>query len=186
MQVLILMHVIPEEQFRREMYMPMVEGDGRGNALRREINDIIDSRVSETRQNIRRRRFIVLRTGAATKEKAEPVLARACQTAIDQLRLLGVGARELSGTERLEVMCAVTNPKDGTGGVSYKDLEALPGLTTADLVAPRASSAMPTHRPPARGAGCSGRRSTCRSGPPRCAPTCSPKSPSCRSTSPSR
>lgn len=136
MQVLILMHVIPEEQFRHEMYMPMVEGDERGNALRREINDIIDSRVSETRQNIRRRRFIVLRTGAATKEKAEPVLARACQTAIDQLRLLGVGARELSGTERLEVMCAVSNPKDGAGRVSYKDLEALPGLTTADLVAP--------------------------------------------------
>ena len=136
MQVLLLMHVIDAEQFRDEMYMPLVEDDSEGNVFRREINDIIDSRIAETKQNIRRRRFIVLTVSAPTKEKAEPVLARACETAIDQLKLLDVSARVLTGTERLEVIDAVTNPHDKARSISYKDLTALPGLTTLDLVAP--------------------------------------------------
>lgn len=136
MQVLLLMHVIDEKQFRCEMYMQPVEGDEVGNVFRREINDIIDSRISETRQNIRRRRFLVLTVSAVSKEKAEPVLARACETALDQLKLLDVQANVLNGVQRLEIINTITNPSDRQGSISYKDLGALPGLTTHDLVAP--------------------------------------------------
>lgn len=136
MQVLLLMHVIDEEQFRSEMYMKMVDGDETGNVYRREINDIIDSRINETRQNIRRRRFLILTINAATKEKADPILARACETALDQLKLLDVSASVLDGRERLEIIDAICHPHDRRGSISYKDLTALPGLTTRDLVAP--------------------------------------------------
>ena len=136
MQVLLLMHVIDEEQFRNEMYMKMEDGDDTGNVYRREINDIIDSRINETRQNIRRRRFLILTINAATKEKADPVLARACETALDQLKLLDVSANVLDGRERLEIIDAICHPRDRRGSLSYKDLSALPGLTTRDLVAP--------------------------------------------------
>lgn len=136
MQVLLLMHVIDENQFRDEMYMKMVPGDKHGNVFRRETNDIIDSRINETRQNIRRRRFLILTINAATMEKAEPVLARACETALTQLKMLDVDARVLTGTERLEIVNTITNPKDSGKAISYKDLTALPGLSTHDLVAP--------------------------------------------------
>lgn len=136
MQVLLLMHVIDEDRFRSEMYMQLVEGDETGNVYRREINDIIDSRITETRQNIRRRRFLVLTINAATKEKADPVLARACETALDQLKLLDVSASVLDGRGRLEIIDAICHPRDRRDAISYKDLAAQPGLTTRDLVAP--------------------------------------------------
>ena len=136
MQVILLMHVIDGEQFRDEMYMPLVDGDEQGNVFRREINDMIESRINETRQNIRRRRFLVLTVTAPTMAKAEPPLARACEIAIAQLKMLDVASRVLNGASRLEIMNCITNPKDGAKKIDYRELAALPGLTTHDLVAP--------------------------------------------------
>jgi hypothetical protein len=135
-QVTILCQAVDADVWRQEMYMREVEGDEVGNRYRRELNNIIDMRVAESGQHVRRRRFITFTVDAETKEKADVALGRACETGIRQLKNMGAEAWELSGVERLRVIDSITNPEDNPDMISYQALQDQPGLTTRDLVAP--------------------------------------------------
>ncbi len=135
-KVSIVTQAVNEEMWKRQMFLQHVDGDDAGNHFRDEMNSMIDLRMSETRQNVRRRRFMTISVKEPTREKADPVLSRATETAIRNLKVMGVEARELSGSERLEAINSVTNPEDPLGVTDFKALVAQPGLTTRDLVAP--------------------------------------------------
>lgn len=135
-KVQIYAQAIDLDVWRDEMFMPEVEEDDAGNRYRAELNSIIEMRMAESRQNVRRRRFMTFTCSQPTKEKADPVLARTCESAIRLLKNMGVEAREMSGVERLRLIDSVTNPQDGPDAVTYEALKDAPGLTTRDLVAP--------------------------------------------------
>lgn len=153
LQVKILCRMLNEAEFKADMYLPFVDGDDRGNEVRKEINSIIDSKFAETQQFVDRRRLLVIEVDQPTLSKAVPALARHCEEAMRQLRNIGVSAKVLSGNELLRVMDSVTNPDDsrsctptfddlkvtnGRGasaislGYSTKDLVAPPDVTTID------------------------------------------------------
>ncbi|MFR3091614.1 MAG: hypothetical protein ACLTMP_07770, partial [Eggerthella lenta] len=52
LQVKILCRVIDRDAFREDTFLPPVEGDYAGNRFRRDINQIIESKVAETQQNV--------------------------------------------------------------------------------------------------------------------------------------
>ena len=60
LQVKILCRVIDRDAFREDTFLPPVEGDYAGNRFRRDINQIIESKVAETQQNVERRRLFIV------------------------------------------------------------------------------------------------------------------------------
>lgn len=145
-QVKILCRTLDEDEFRADMYLHDVAGDDKGNAVRHEINGIIDSKIAETQMFVSRRRLIVMTVEQPTMAKAVPQLARACEEAIRQLRNIGVEAHMLTGNELLLVIDSVTNPDDTRScAPTFDDLKVTDGrgrtalalgYTTKDLVAP--------------------------------------------------
>lgn len=146
LQIKIVCRVVSVEDFRADNFMPMQDGDERGNRVRRELNGIIEARVAETRQNVARRRLAVVRVEEQTLEEAAPRLARATDELVRMLRNIGAPARVLSGNELLGVIDSVTNPSDlRSTAPSFDDLKVSNGrgksalqlgYTTLDLVAP--------------------------------------------------
>lgn len=135
-KVSIVTQAVNEDAWKQQMFLAHVEGDEVGNHFRDEMNSMIDLRMTETHQNVRRTRFMTLTVKEPTREKADPVLSRAVENAIRNLKVMGVEARELSGKERLDVINSITNPEDPIGSTEYRSLADQPGLTTRDLVAP--------------------------------------------------
>ena len=144
-QVKIISKVVDKVAFRAETFLEPVAGDDSGNRLRREINDIIDRKVAETSQNVRRTRLFVITVEAASREKAVPPLARYSESVIRQFKSMGVSAKELDGNEILAIADGITNPADPRGSVTFDDLKCTDekgrsaiqlGYTTKDLIAP--------------------------------------------------
>lgn len=146
LQVKIVCKTLNEAEFRADMYLHDVEGDLKGNAVRREINSIIDSKIAETQQFVSRRRLLVVSVQQPTMEKAVPQLARACEEAIRQFRNISVQSHMLSGDELLRIIDSITNPDDSRDcAPSFDDLKVTDGrgrsalslgYSTKDLVAP--------------------------------------------------
>lgn len=145
-QLKILCRRVDRREFLEDMSFKPVPGDPVRNSFRAEINRIIEGKVSDTRQNVERRRLLVLTVEQPDRESATAPLADAVAAAIRSLRGLGAKrAHALDGNELLEVINSITNPSDGRGAVSFDDLRcrdargrtaALLGYTTRDLVAP--------------------------------------------------
>ena len=145
LQVKILCRVIDRDAFREDTFLPPVEGDYAGNRFRRDINQIIESKVAETQQNVERRRLFIVTVEAPTREQASPLLARATEQVMRSLKNMGVNSEEVRGNELLRIIDSITNPRDPRGFVSFDDLKVTDehgvsaiqlGYTTKDLVAP--------------------------------------------------
>ena len=145
LQVKILCRVIDRDAFREDTFLPPVEGDYAGNRFRRDINQIIESKVAETQQNVERRRLFIVTVEAPTREQASPLLARATEQVMRSLKNMGVNSEEIRGNELLRIIDSITNPRDPRGFVSFDDLKVTDehgvsaiqlGYTTKDLVAP--------------------------------------------------
>ena len=145
LQVKILCRVIDRDAFREDTFLPPVEGDYAGNRFRRDINQIIESKVAETQQNVERRRLFIVTVEAPTSEQASPLLARATEQVMRSLKNMGVNSEEVRGNELLRIIDSITNPRDPRGFVSFDDLKVTDehgvsaiqlGYTTKDLVAP--------------------------------------------------
>ena len=145
LQVKILCRVIDREAFRADTFLPPVEGDYAGNRFRRDINQIIESKVAETQQNVERRRLFIVTVEAPTREQASPQLARATEQVMRSLKNMGISSEEVRGNELLRIINSITNPHDPRGFVSFDDLKVTDdrgvsaiqlGYTTKDLVAP--------------------------------------------------
>ena len=145
LQVKILCRVIDRDAFREDAFLPPVEGDYAGNRFRRDINQIIESKVAETQQNVERRRLFIVTVEAPTREQASPLLARATEQVMRSLKNMGVNSEEVRGNELLRIIDSITNPHDPRGFVSFDDLKVADehgasaiqlGYTTKDLVAP--------------------------------------------------
>lgn len=146
-QIKVLCRVVDRQGFLDAMLMRPQPGDPRGNELRHELNSIVEKKVSETRQNVERRRLAVLTVqGQEGPEQAAIALAQAVEPFARALRGMGVRrVTQLDGNGVLEAIDSVTNPDDPRGSVSFDDLKAtgrggVPayqlGYTTKDLVAP--------------------------------------------------
>ena len=146
-QVKLMCRVVGRQEFLDSMLMRPVEGDEVGNSLRHELNRIVEKKVSETRQNVERRRLAVLTVeGQEGPEEASVALAQAIEPFVRNLRGMGVRrVRQLDGDGVLAAIDSVTNPDDPRGLVSFDDLKATDahgrpayqlGYTTLDLVAP--------------------------------------------------
>lgn len=145
LQVKILCRVIDRDAFREDTFLPPVEGDYAGNRFRRDINQIIESKVAETQQNVERRRLFIVTVEAPTREQASPLLARATEQVMRSLKNMGVNSEEIRGNVLLRIIDSITNPRDPRGFVSFDDLKVTDehgvsaiqlGYTTKDLVAP--------------------------------------------------
>ncbi|WP_417068588.1 zinc-ribbon domain-containing protein, partial [Gordonibacter pamelaeae] len=145
LQVKILCRVIDRDAFREDAFLPPVEGDYAGNRFRRDINQIIESKVAETQQNVERRRLFIVTVEAPTREQASPQLARATEQVMRSLKNMGISSDEVRGNELLRIIDSITNPRDPRGFVSFDDLKVTDehgasaiqlGYTTKDLVAP--------------------------------------------------
>ena len=145
LQVKILCRVIDRDAFREDAFLPPVEGDYAGNRFRRDINQIIESKVAETQQNVERRRLFIVTVEAPTREQASPQLARATEQVMRSLKNMGISSEEVRGNELLRIIDSITNPHDPRGFVSFDDLKVIDehgtsaiqlGYTTKDLVAP--------------------------------------------------
>lgn len=145
-QTKLLCRTVDEDAFKKDMFLPMEEGDDAGNRLRREINSIIEGKVAETQQNVSRTRLLVLSVEQPTLAKAVPQLARRCEEAARQLKNMGVSSHVLNGNELLAVINSITNPHDARDHQpSFADLRVADprgrsalsfGYSTKDLVAP--------------------------------------------------
>ena len=145
LQVKILCRIIDRDAFRADTFLPPVEGDYAGNRFRRDINQIIESKVAETQQNVERRRLFIVTVEAPTREQASPQLARATEQVMRSLKNMGISSEEVRGNELLRIIDSITNPRDPRGFVSFDDLKVTDdrgtsaiqlGYTTKDLVAP--------------------------------------------------
>ena len=98
LQVKILCRVIDRDAFREDAFLPPVEGDYAGNRFRRDINQIIESKVAETQQNVERRRLFIVTVEAPTREQASPLLARATEQVMRSLKNMGSTRRRSAET----------------------------------------------------------------------------------------
>lgn len=155
-QIKLVCRVVDRDEFLSSMKLDLVEGDERGNVYRREWNEIIEKKVTDTRQNVVRRRLMVLTVTEESLERAQTSLAHAVEVALRNLQDMGVpDIHTLSGDDLLEVVDSITNPSDGRGLVSFADLKVQDdrgrgavqlGYTTKDLVAPPDITRLdPTH-----------------------------------------
>lgn len=145
-QLKIVCHVVDRERFVSEMTLPMVEGDDIGNPFRRELNSIIERQVTATRQNVERRRLLVLTCHADDAAEATATIAHAIESVTRALMGMGVtGTHVLSGDELLDLIDSLTNPEDERGQACFDQLRSRDargrtavelGYTTRDLVAP--------------------------------------------------
>ena len=145
-QLKIVCHVVDRERFVSEMTLPMVEGDDIGNPFRRELNSIIERQVTATRQNVERRRLLVLTCHADDSAEATATIAHAIESVTRALMGMGVtGTHVLSGDELLDLIDSLTNPEDERGQACFDQLRSRDargrtavelGYTTRDLVAP--------------------------------------------------
>ena len=108
LQVKILCRVIDRDAFREDAFLPPVEGDYAGNRFRRDINQIIESKVAETQQNVERRRLFIVTVEAPTREQASPQLARATEQVMRSLKNMGVSSEEVRGNELLRIIDSVS------------------------------------------------------------------------------
>lgn len=145
-QLKVICQVIDRERFLSERLLGEVDGDDTGNRYRRELDAIISGKVAETRQNVTRRRLLVITVDQPTRERADTDLDHCVETVTRNLLGMGIGSVEvLGGNAILELVDSITNPADGPGMVSFDDLRCKDrrersamtlGYTTKDLVAP--------------------------------------------------
>lgn len=156
LQVKVICRVIDKELFQEQTYLQPEEGDVTGNKFRKEINKILEGKIEETQQNVKRTRLLVITVQAPTKAKAIPLLARETEKAIRQFKIMGVDTKELRGNDLLALINTITNPDDPRDMVSFNDLYATSntessksayqlGYSTKDLIAP-ANFARPDDR----------------------------------------
>ena len=147
LQIKILCRVVDKVEFLEQTSLKAVEGDNKGNLFRDEINQIIEQKLKETKQNVVRKRLLLITVEAPTKDDALPLLVREVDKAQQQFRNMGVTSHVLSGDELLQTINTITNPDDTRNVVSFDDLKTTNnttnkkaafqlGYTTKDLIAP--------------------------------------------------
>ena len=123
-------------EMNEALHIPISPTDDGYNDLREEQNKIVDMKMSQTAQNVKRIHCFVVTCEELNMSRAKSVLDRACSGIERKLRDIESEHKILDGTEWLTLINHVTNPDDEEGIISYDDLESMPGSTARDLVAP--------------------------------------------------
>lgn len=120
----------------QDIAMHDVNGDPVGNEYREEINALIRSKLASTERSMRKTRCIILTVEAPTHDQARKKLETAITRTRKLFNNLDVSSHVVGGQERLDMIDAMCNQDDHNGLVAFADLDASPGLTCRDLVAP--------------------------------------------------
>ena len=122
------------EDFRRAIDIP--QKHDQYDSVRREYAEMLKNQLAKGTSGLVRQKLITFGLEAATYKEAKPRLERVEADILNNFKALGVAARPLSGSERLELLRAQLHPTD-TSSPRF-DWKSLPGsgLSTKDFIAP--------------------------------------------------
>ena len=125
-----------DQEMSEALHIPLTPVDDGYNELRSEQNRIVDLKMSQTAQNVKRIHCFVITCEELNMQRAKSVLDRACSGIERKLRDIESEHKILDGVEWLTLINHVTNPDQEEGIISYDDLTAMLGATAKDLIAP--------------------------------------------------
>lgn len=134
--------IAPRDLSTRYALRP-VEGDEHGNALRREVNGLLESKLSSSDRSMHKERALVFTCRAASREKAEKILAGACARAHVLFSSLESREEVLEWAARANMVNRMCNQDMAYDATRPEDLKASPGLSLADVVAPACIERLP-------------------------------------------
>lgn len=106
------------------------------NSVRREYGDMLKGQLAKGNNGLTKKKYITFGIEADSLKAAKPRLERIETDILNNFKVMGVGARPLSGIERLEVLHGQFHP-DGREKLRFgwQDLPKT-GLSTKDFIAP--------------------------------------------------
>lgn len=131
-QISIVNRRIDEEDFKKNMFMPMA--DDSLNNYRKEMNNMLAEKALEGQNSIIRERFFTFATHAHSYKAAVPLLARLQADLSGHFQGMGCDINELDGQQRTKELHQVFRPEERFT-FEYKQLIEN-NLTTKAMIAP--------------------------------------------------
>ena len=121
-------------EFERSIEIP--GKDDQFDSIRKEYAGMLKSQLAKGRNGLVREKYITFGIEAASLKEAKPRLERVETDILNNFKTLGVGARSLTGAERLTILHGQFHP-DGQQKFRFdwKDI-AKTGMSTKDFIAP--------------------------------------------------
>lgn len=132
-QIQVLNEPLDRVRLAREVELPL-RGDGHDH-LRRDYNDLIESRLAGGRNNTVTSTYVTISVQATSLEEARSDLARIVAEDEVLLRSFGCSARQLSGEERVDLLARMLRASSRVEPFDYASLIA-GKVTTKDAVTP--------------------------------------------------
>lgn len=132
-QITIRNRHIDEDEFRKNMFIPLGKPDGL-DEYRQEFNQMLGGKVLEGRNSVVREKLLTVSIHADSYEEALPKLTRIETDIISNFKALNCDAQLLNGTERLELLHNMFRPQEAFM-FKYSYLVGS-SLTTKDFIAP--------------------------------------------------
>lgn len=134
LQINIVNRRIDKEAFKETMFMPMIDGQGKLNHYRKEMNSMLAAKALEGQNSILREKYITFSTAATSYDTAIPALARLETDLMGHYKALGCEVAVMSGIDRLQQLHEIFRPGERFTFAYDQLLES--SLTTKACIAP--------------------------------------------------
>ena len=106
------------------------------NDIRDEYQGVLKTQLEKGNNGLVRKKYVTFAIEAKSLKEAKPKLERIETDIINNLHLMGVSARSLSGFERLKILYTTFNEETQEHFTFNSDMVARTGLGTKDFIAP--------------------------------------------------